>query len=344
MSLSPDHRTKLLRLRSTVAGLSVTLGFVRLQRALSRKYDPDQPREPAGGPSGGRWASNGGGQGTSGQSSSGAEETVTEDGSRVLSLRIRSQPHQDWDEQHTVIASDGTRTIFEMAGRTQTIRDGETGTILARSTLVNGRAEPEAFVQQTGASTLARASSRALYNAGAALLAALSVRKSRDGSAIFEAPASLYERRQGPDKPVVWVGLVEEQELRAACPRRGEVQVILDEAVDEVRASGGFKDAQDFGNKVHAVAARKITNLKDPNLVAEVSYVPGKSAAQPYGIRSSLRLDVLERSVPRTVCIHDHKTGESQISAVRATTIAEMIARNFPDTQRIIVTEMRPTR
>ena len=67
MSLSPDHRTKLLRLRSTVAGLSVTLGFVRLQRALSRKYDPDQPREPAGGPGGGRWASNGGGQGTSGQ-------------------------------------------------------------------------------------------------------------------------------------------------------------------------------------------------------------------------------------------------------------------------------------
>lgn len=38
MSLSPDHRTKLLRLRSAVAGLSVTLGFVRLQRARGSNH------------------------------------------------------------------------------------------------------------------------------------------------------------------------------------------------------------------------------------------------------------------------------------------------------------------
>jgi hypothetical protein len=338
MSLPLDHHTKLLRLRSAIAGLSVTIGFVRVQRALSRKYDPSQPREPAGSQNGGRWALNGGGQGRSGE-----EETVTEDGSRVLSLRIRSRSSEGWEEEHTVIAPDGTQTVFEMEGRTQTIRDGQTSEILSRSTLIDGWAVPEAFVQQTGVSSLARAGTRSLYNAAAALLAALSVRTGRNG-AIFEAPASLYEPRQGTKSTVAWVGAVNEQEMRAACPQRGLVQTILDEAAAQVRATGNFNGPQDFGNKVHAVAAAKIRALGNPNLVAETSYVYGDETPADYGTRFSIRLDVLERSVPQTVCVHDHKTGESGISAVRATSIAEMIARNFPDTQRIILSEIRPTR
>lgn len=115
------RRQRLTAIRSDLAELAVEVELIRVERVLARKYSPDQPREPAGRSDGGRWTSGRGGSpgpataGPLGSDASPApEEAVAEDGSRVLSLRIRSHPSQDWDEQHTVTAPDGTRTVFEM--------------------------------------------------------------------------------------------------------------------------------------------------------------------------------------------------------------------------------------
>lgn len=354
MSRLPTHEHESAAIRSDLAGIAVEVELVRVERALSRKYSPDQPREPAGQSGGGRWTSGvSGGGGSKDPETTGSlgsdtspdgEEVVTADGSRVLSLRIRSHPAQDWDEQHTVTALDGTRTVFEMSGRTQTIRDGETGEILSRSTMVDGGAKPEAFVQTVKAPRPSRPRHTAAIDAALALLSVFALRKNRDGTAIFDAPASAYEPGPDPKFPAMWVGRVDQAELDAACPRRGEVQAILDESVAQARATGDVMDAQDFGNRVHAIAAGKIRALHDPDLVPEISYVLGKREPVRYGTKFSLRLDALEHSVPRTVCVHDHKTGEGGFTALRATSIAAMVVKNFPGTLRIIVTEVRPSR
>lgn len=50
---------QILRLRSEVAAADVRLKFLRLVKAF--KYDPNQPRVPAGNPDGGQWTSTGNG-------------------------------------------------------------------------------------------------------------------------------------------------------------------------------------------------------------------------------------------------------------------------------------------
>ena len=349
MPSSPRHRADPAAIRTDLAGLAVTVGLIRVERALSRKDWSDQPREPAGQPGGGRWASGGGASGDPGLTGSlaadglpGSEETVAEDGSRVLSLRIRSHPAQDWDEQHTVTAPDGTRTVFEMAGRTQTIRDGETGDILARSTLAGSRAEPEAFVQNARSPRGLLARIPAAIEAAASLLTVLSARNDSRGKAIFVAPASEYIPAEGPNDPVMWVGRVDQAGLDAACPRNGEVQTILDAAAASVRASGNYMGAQDFGNQTHAIAAGIVRSLADPNFLAETSYLESAELDVPYGARGSLRLDVLEQTAHKTVRVYDHKTGLAGLRPRRSMDIARMVRKNFRAATNIILIEVRP--
>lgn len=49
-------RRRLLRLHSKLDTLRRQVADIRTRRALERRYDPNQPRAPAGTPGGGRWA------------------------------------------------------------------------------------------------------------------------------------------------------------------------------------------------------------------------------------------------------------------------------------------------
>ena len=141
-------------LRADLAGLTFEIKLIRLQRILMRRGWSEQPRAPAGQPEGGRWVSgpsghwtsltDGGGTPATPASPTGgsaSEQTVLEDGTRILSIRIHAGP-RPFDEQHTVIAPDGESRVFETSGATQTIRDGETGEVLARSTFTDRGPEP----------------------------------------------------------------------------------------------------------------------------------------------------------------------------------------------------------
>ncbi|KUL93542.1 hypothetical protein DK26_22085 [Bosea sp. WAO] len=159
-----------------------------LRQELARKYNPDQPRVPAGNADGGQWTSGGGGgdptlsgtdflgdlgsafsaalnfgdvvADTSGEESwafyqeaTRADDTLAE---RAIVNRdgstIRSEfaePGSDWDERHTVTLPEGGKTTFETSGRTQTIRDGGPyGDVVSRSTWAERGPEQEARVQQ----------------------------------------------------------------------------------------------------------------------------------------------------------------------------------------------------
>ena len=106
-----------------------------------------------------------------------------------------------------------------------------------------------------------------------------------------------------------------------------------------------------FGTRVHSRLKQLIDSLHDPNFRAEVSYlgegslVSGRRERDArYGAKDSIRVDVLERLGNGVVCVYDIKTGDRALEGPRMTTIARKVLTRFPDTRRIIVTEVRPNR
>ena len=346
MTLSARQQSDVARVRSDLAGLSVSLGWLRFERSLICKYRPDLRREPRGNPGAGQWVEEG--PEASGNDSNGGssrtEETITAGGSRVLTLRIRSNPSAEPIEHYTVVSPDGERTVFENEGWTQTIRDGETGAILGRSTLTRDGAEPEAFVQPAR-SPLRQAAETVVertLEAAATLYAVLSEQNNRNSQTLFVGPASEYKPSEGADAVPIWVGKVDQSDLDVACPRNGEVQTLADETAARVRKSGGCVSEQDFGNKVDLLIAREVNSRNDSNFIAEKSYNYSGRPYIPYGTAGSIRVDVLERSAPSTVCIYDHKVGKSGLGPRRAVEIVSMVQRNFQGVSRFLMIEVRP--
>jgi hypothetical protein len=60
MTESLSTKSKLLRIRTKLMSLRQQLLDADIKHVLEYRYDPSQPRVPAGSPSGGQWASGGG--------------------------------------------------------------------------------------------------------------------------------------------------------------------------------------------------------------------------------------------------------------------------------------------
>jgi hypothetical protein len=101
---------------------------------------------------------------------------------------------------------------------------------------------------------------------------------------------------------------------------------------------------QQFGTAVHTHLKRQIDALADPNFRAEVSHLKSRSEEVRYGTTGSVRIDVLENAGGGTVCVYDIKTGVSGLSTARMGEIARVALKHFPNTRRIIVSEIRPHR
>ena len=351
--------------RHRLAGMAADLALLRLELRLERSFDADQPRVPAGQPGGGRWISNGdvdpattgsiGGTPADDAPSPKAPETeqaVAGDGSRVLTIRIRARP-RPFDEQSTVVAPDGESRIVETSGATQTIRDGDTGEVLGRSTFTPEGVIAEPMVQPAyygsaagAAASLARAMgayvARRTIELLVTLFAVQSARNDRSGTTVLGLSANEYRTDGALDQnPAAWVGRIDQATLDAACPRNGEVLTMTDQVAAEVRQSGLYRSPQAFGNAVHARIAKIVKEMNDPNFRAEVSLHPERIDTF-YGEKGTLRLDLLERAVPGTACVYDYKTGRRGIEPPRALDLVRVVLKNFPEVKRIIVIEVRP--
>jgi hypothetical protein len=218
-----------------LAEIAVERPFIPVERKLARNDRFDQPPAPAGQPDAGRWVSAPSGKArwmsahSGGQAETRTEGAVTEDGARVLSIRIRANACADWDAQHTVTAPDGKRTVFETAGLTRTFRDGRTGEVLRRSMLTADGAELEASIQPAWAlpGKLGQRIWRTLEAAGT--LFSLLAGRDRDGEmAVFAPPASEYVLENAVDGRAIWVGAIGYSELDRIGPRNREVQALAD--------------------------------------------------------------------------------------------------------------------
>jgi len=233
--------------------------------ALIRKYDPNQPRVPAGNPDGGQWTSIGG---------------------------------EDSDSESF---EDLVQPVFAPA-------------------------VPPVI---------------AAVEAALALFAGLSALNNRDSRAIFEFNARGYDRDGDPSDFVNSRVLTRDQ-VDSECPRLNEVQQRTDFAAASVNR-GDYARASEYGTAVHKNLADQIKALNDPNFRAEISMLKTEGAAR-YGQAGSIRVDVFERVGNGTVCVYDIKTGTEGLSLARFHEIASRVLKSFPETTRIVISEIRPSR
>lgn len=359
MARQPRIGDEVRQLKGLLAGLSLDTKLLRLEQALRRKDWSDQPRAPAGQSNGGQWIGGDGGtvdpdvlrlstpqwaRMPGAEPAQTREETLLEDGTRVLSIRIRAG-QRDFDEQHAVTAPDGESRIFETLGATQTIRDGVSGEILGRSTFTANGAEPDAtvqpaFLQLVPPAVVVIRAFRTLELAGTLF----AIRSARRGSFGALLGMTVHEFRvdQDPDgRSATWVGEPSQEEFDAACPKNGQVQILIDRVAATIRASGQYRTPIEYGNLVRNEIDRRIKALEDPELKSDYSIREDGSDSHR-GKNKTIRLDLYERVVPGVTCIYGYKTGVRGLAWSNVERLLPTALKHFPDTQRIMIIQVRP--
>lgn len=350
----PQAHSEAIILRHVLAGLTLETKLMRLQRQLQAKNWETQPRAPAGQPNGGQWVPAPiGAQWASFQEDrpSGpsrqdppalTDSTTLEDGTRILSIRVHAG-RKSFDERHTVTAPDGESRIFETSGETQTIRDGNTGEVLSRTTFAPTGLVAEPFAQPALAPALPLIAAPviATFELGLQLLTYLSAREDGYGTALG-LTAQEYKTGDDPQMSMpIWIGRLSQAQLDEACPRNGEVQAIVDEVTARVTAQGGYANATQLGTKIHVKIAQIINEKKDPNFVAELILAEWNKN-QIFILPGSKRSDVFERARIDTACIYDPKTGRRGWTPRRAVDTIKAAKRKFPEVVRFIMIQVRP--
>ena len=354
MSRRIDRRTEIAAIRGLLAGVTLDREAIRLERTLRRKYSADQPRAPAAQSDGGQWvpAGGAGGGSTGGRSGgsdgdvAGRERTLLDDGTQVLSIRIRAG-RRDYDEQHIVTAPDGESRIFENSGLTQTIRDGATGAVLGRSTFTAAGAEPEAFAQSTLLQVLPFIAAKGAATVELALALYAAYLSSKDderfGTTVLGLTANEYspDPNEGNEIKTIYVGRVDQTTLDAACRENRTVEALTEEAVRSVRAGEPHPNVGDFGTRVHAYVAERVNAFKRPDFVAEYS-LDDEGNDVNYGKPGSVRYDVFERTSINTICAYDIKTGKASLTVKRTAALIKAALLRYPKTTRVIVIQVKP--
>lgn len=154
-----------------------------------------------------------------------------------------------------------------------------------------------------------------IFTALTALFLELSKRNSDSQTAILEFNAREFAASDSRDTPPAFVSVLTREQTDAYCPRQAEVQETTSRIAADEKEKGHFTSARDYGTLVHRRLAEEINGSggyrqpRDPDFRAEVSFI--KSIEEPCGVRSSVRVDVLERVNDETVCVYDIKTGKA---------------------------------
>lgn len=176
--------------------------------------------------------------------------------------------------------------------------------------------------------------------AALALFTVLSGQNSADQTAVLGFRAEEFLSGANGDAPATRIGVLDREQVDAACPRHGEVQSLTDTAADTATREGNYRTRAEYGTRVHKEIERQVNALDDLNFRAEVSAI--KSIGENYGKRGSVRVDVLENVGDGTVCVYDIKTGKSGLTPARMAEIANNVHSLYPGTKRTLVIEARP--
>ena len=182
------------------------------------------------------------------------------------------------------------------------------------------------------------------------LFAALSARNSPDRRAVFEFNAKEFLRDPQGERGQANVMVLDREDVENVCRKLEDVQRRTDRIADAVARenirTGLAMSRSQIGSAVHVRLKKEIDSLGNPNYRAEVSYWKAEEDRR-YGRKDSIRIDVLENVGDGLVCVYDVKTGlstRSGLSPRRMKEIAEHVLKAYPHVQRIVITEVRPSR
>jgi hypothetical protein len=328
-------------------GLRATL--MRERRALlAKRYDPNQPRVPAGSPEGGRWA-DAGGDGTQ------AETTLDRTGERSWERVITRRDEAGRVTSHSVFNRDGSRvttsyrrdveaslvttpdgriTSFATSGPIQIVRDGLTGSVLSASEFRPGEHEPLVQLAQAGALSRGRQAS----DAATTLWGWRNDRQRQAGDE--DVPVLLRSMPMSHTSS----GLLAQsrdatiEEVRRLCPRYDEVQSIVDNVAREM--NGLYRDGATYGRELHRRVDELIKSMNDSGLHSERTFGGRRGDLNEAG---SSRLDILERppGTPRLGCDYDIKTGGDGFTERDMRRHARAVLGR--DINHLVTIQMRPT-
>lgn len=270
-------------------------------------------------------------------------------GGEVLTLRIHSG-RGEWDEQHTVITPDGESRIFENSGDTQTIRDGQTGEVLSRSTFAPDRAASEATVQPAFLPAVPFVAPFVIEPAIAATIEAMLLLRTflaARSAGFGEEPGTIamrYDFEPDPDKkfPIVWVGRVDQPTLNQFCPHNQEVQAAVDESTRRLTILNPNMNKTRLGSLIHFDVGNKFIELNYPEIRVEFSLNKTTGDIVNYGAKDSVRTDIFEWAPDQMVCVYDPKTSKKGLEFDRALVLALAAKRHFPQSRGIIMIQVRP--
>ena len=303
------------------------------------RYDPNQPRVPAGHSDGGQWT-----DGNYAQRRLPAERPT----SPLFELGLQ-ELHRSGAQSMTDVSAQARRLprllpmppikpspFFELGARAPFPRDARAAVKDVESAL-------------------------ALYNE-------LSLHNSPEQRAIIAFKARDYVRTEAPVLELLRLGVLTQSEVNLICNQFNTVQKLTDGAAAAVQAGRLPLDPGQYGTAVHQLIKEAVNGPKKPKssndarpyptLWAEQSFakqyeeakkqeVSNQSPQKPedtyYSAPGSIRVDVYEKVNPKTVCVYDIKTGRSGLTGPHMLEIAIRVARRFDAGARIVVMEMRPT-
>lgn len=356
----PDQGFAHLALRMRRAALELRYHALR-----HRKFDPGQPRVPAGNSEGGQWTDGGGGA-TSPRGASRREEgdvsgpvqrwrrvraertqdgtgerivDVSDDGIRIVSERRRGIVTGAETSRHLVTLPDGAGLHIDNDHfGIQRIRD-ETGELLSAARW--GKHGPE-ILRDFSRRDPREIAVEAAIRAGIAAWNWLNAR-----SVAGTTPVLVFQPRQfrgsaNEEISLETVGEIERDEADKFCKRYPEVRNKLSDIARQTRV-GFTGSAREFGSKVHYRMAKYVNDQGDRNFKAKVTHdesSPRKISRRR--TRGSTFLDVYERASRDTVCVYDHKTGRAGLSEKRALRLAATARKIHGGASRVVVIEVRP--
>ncbi|TAJ28628.1 hypothetical protein [Bosea sp. (in: a-proteobacteria)] len=348
------------------------IGLIRRDR-LHRKYNPDQPRVPAGSPDGGQWGSGGGGgePGSAaelpsfgsvdfdpvwsligeGWSEDGSvfEQTVADDAGNTIRSEYAASRAARFDQRQTVIQPDRTAVSFETTNDVQSISfGGPDGEVVARTIWTADGPEADATVQPAFSR---RDALSTIFSGGAILFGWQSQNNGSDGQqAIMGFNARDYRPGDSTSGKIdfSYSGRVSEAQAALACRRLPEVQAMADRAANAAGSPDLYPSRTIYGTDVHSHFKDYVEDRKDPYFRAERSFLKEQEegvarAEVPYGYPRSIRTDAYEYRPDGTLCVYDLKTGRSGLTDRRADMLANAARFGFGFVRRIIVIEVRPS-
>ncbi|MGX1789817.1 hypothetical protein ACWIGM_23920 [Bosea sp. NPDC055332] len=290
-----------------------------LRHELAHKYNPDQPRVPAGNADGGQWTSGGGGGGpaltgtdwigdlgsafsaaltfgdvvpdTSGEESwAFYQEATRPDGSlaeRAVVNRDGSTIHSEFAEPDRRSDWDERHTVTAPEGHKTTFETAD-----RTQTIRDGGPDGEVVSRSTWTergperdATVQQAFAqegvrRAVSAAGTILFGWLSPSDDTDGQ---RTVMGFVPRDYQPGKPgqmdLAFVGNLTAEEAKNACGMLGTVQKLTNEAAEAAGDSRQFSSMATYGTDVHVRFKNFVNDLHNENFRAERSFL--KEAAEP---------------------------------------------------------------